>query len=171
MTMPPRSRRPSSPVETTSVTSRDSVISAKVAYGRLSGAMPWISSGRRRGSLVLRRRGVSGSAPRSSFGARLRTRCPQYGHSVTYGLTSEPQFLQTTKRSGWLTGPRILGARGRAGPLRARLVDDLADDLAQVVVGLEDHDLAAGPVAAVEHVVDALEGVAGAEVLGVLAQP
>jgi pimeloyl-ACP methyl ester carboxylesterase len=42
-------------------------------------------------------------APRSIFGARLRTRWPQYGHSVTYGETSEAQFLQTTKRSGSLT--------------------------------------------------------------------
>jgi hypothetical protein len=25
---------------------------------------------------------------------------PQYGHSVMYGLTSDPQFLQTTNRSG-----------------------------------------------------------------------
>ena len=51
-----------------------------------------------------RRLGALGAAsargpPRSIFGARLRTRCPQYGHSVTYGLTSDPQFLQTTKRS------------------------------------------------------------------------
>ena len=39
---------------------------------------------------------------RSIFGARLRRRVPQYGHSVMYGLTSEPQFLHTTKRSGEL---------------------------------------------------------------------
>ena len=39
----------------------------------------------------------------SSFGARLRTRWPQYGHSVTYMLTSEPQFLQTTNSSASLT--------------------------------------------------------------------
>jgi hypothetical protein len=30
----------------------------------------------------------------------LRRRVPQYGHSVTYGLTSAPQFLQTTLSSG-----------------------------------------------------------------------
>jgi hypothetical protein len=36
----------------------------------------------------------------SSFGARLRSRLPQYGHSVMYGLTSDPQDLHTTKRSG-----------------------------------------------------------------------
>jgi hypothetical protein len=42
-----------------------------------------------------------GSPPDLSiFGARLRTRCPQYGHSVTYGLTSDPQLRQTTNRSG-----------------------------------------------------------------------
>ena len=49
------------------------------------------------------RRGAFGSLPlpaRSSFGARLRSRVPQYGHSVMYGDTSEPHFLQTTKRSG-----------------------------------------------------------------------
>jgi hypothetical protein len=33
----------------------------------------------------------------------LRTRWPQYGHSVTYMLTSEPQFLQTTNSSASLT--------------------------------------------------------------------
>jgi hypothetical protein len=37
---------------------------------------------------------------RSIFGARLRSRWPQYGHSVMYGDTSELQFLQMTKRSG-----------------------------------------------------------------------
>ena len=48
-------------------------------------------------------RGASGGASppsRSIFGARLRSRVPQYGHSVMYGLTSDPHFLQTTKRSG-----------------------------------------------------------------------
>jgi hypothetical protein len=34
-----------------------------------------------------------------SFGARRRRRCPQYGHSVMYGLTSEPHCLHTTNRS------------------------------------------------------------------------
>jgi hypothetical protein len=34
---------------------------------------------------------------------------PQYGHSVTYGLTSDPQLLQTTLNSGDATAPRILG--------------------------------------------------------------
>ena len=68
----------------------------------MSGAIPAISSARSRGSFVARaRRFGCGSPPeRSIFGARLRTRCPQYGHSVTYGLTSDPQFLQTTNRSG-----------------------------------------------------------------------
>src|SRR5919109_4271485 len=79
-------------------------INASVAYGRVSGAIPAISSARSRGSLVRRRR-FGGVAPRSIFGARLRTRCPQYGHSVTYGLTSDPQFLHTTKRSGCDTAP------------------------------------------------------------------
>src|SRR3954454_8042506 len=86
-----------------------------VAHGRVrpSARSPGISPGRSRPSRGLRsvavrlrarrptRRG-SRAAPaglRSIFGARLRTRCPQYGDSVTYGLTSDPQFLQTTKRS------------------------------------------------------------------------
>ena len=64
--------------------------------------MPAISSARNRGSFLARARRLGwGSQPeRSIFGARFRTRCPQYGHSVTYGLTSDPQFLQTTNRSG-----------------------------------------------------------------------
>jgi len=49
----------------------------------------------------------SSSPWRSSFGARRRSRAPQYGHSVTYGLTSDPQLLQTTLSSGVLTYPRI----------------------------------------------------------------
>src|SRR5436190_23022855 len=74
---------------------------AIVAQGRTSGAIPSISSGRSRGRRDRRRRGRRlPGAPLSSLGALLRTRCPQYGHSVTYGLTSDPQFLQTTKRSG-----------------------------------------------------------------------
>src|SRR5688500_18278446 len=48
--------------------------------------------------------------PRSSFGGRLRSRVPQYGHSVMYGDTSEPQLLQTTKRSG----PLAMGNQGYA---------------------------------------------------------
>jgi hypothetical protein len=48
-----------------------------------------------------------GTPPRSSFGARLRRRVPQYGHSVMYGETSEPQLLQMTKRSG----PLAMGFR------------------------------------------------------------
>ena len=49
------------------------------------------------------RRGARGAASperRSIFGARFRSRVPQYGHSVMYGLTSDPHFLQTTNRSG-----------------------------------------------------------------------
>ena len=65
--------------------------------------MPGISPGRRRPSVGRRRRaafGSFGTPPRSSFGARLRSRVPQYGHSVMYGETSDPHFLQTTNRSG-----------------------------------------------------------------------
>src|SRR4051812_8876437 len=106
--------------------------------------MPGISPRRSRGSDVRARRGCFGGfgAPRSIFGARLRTRWPQYGHSVTYGLTSDEQFLQTTKRSGSLTTSEdtrakkpLCGLDGRRG------VHDLAHDLAQVVVGLVDDQL------------------------------
>src|SRR5215207_5960904 len=74
-------------------------------HGRDSPRMPGISparSGARRGRGRLRRaaRGAFGTPPFSSFGARLRRRVPQYGHSVMYGETSARQFLQTTKRSG-----------------------------------------------------------------------
>ncbi len=55
-----------------------------VPYGRRSAAMPGISFGFRRPSDGRRRgwRGGFGVPPRSSFGARLRSRFPQYGHSV-----------------------------------------------------------------------------------------
>ena len=119
--MPPRSKLLSFPVEVTSVASRAATIRTPVTYGRVSGAMPGISSRRSRLSVGCfgredlplerrrrpRARGSPDGVPRSIFGARLRTRCPQYGHSVTYGLTSELQFLQTTKRSGSLTETRI----------------------------------------------------------------
>src|SRR5215211_6259729 len=111
--------------------------------------MPAISSARRRGSFLARlRRFGTGSPPeRSILGARFRTRCPQYGHSVTYGLTSAPQFLQTTNRSGCDTvSLRVPGAQGPPGRLfpgglRALGhggVQYLADDLAEVVVRLVD---------------------------------
>src|SRR3954454_17357738 len=71
-----------------------------VAHGRESARMPGISPGRsglnRGGGRRERFGGLSG---RSSLGARLRRRVPQYGHSVTYGLTSDPPFLQMTNRS------------------------------------------------------------------------
>ena len=91
----------------------------------------------------------------SSFGARLRSRVPQYGHSVMKPETSDPQFLHTTKRSGaGVTGPTDRtgratresgfasrsGARSGASALRgwsyrvhalARGADDLAHDLAE----------------------------------------
>ena len=41
----------------------------------------------------------AGAFAGGNFGARLRNRVPQYGHSVTYGLTSEPHCLHTTNRS------------------------------------------------------------------------
>src|SRR3954453_21459882 len=77
--------------------------SAIVTYGRRVGSplMPGISparSGPSEGWLTLR--GTASPPSRSILGARLRSRVPQYGHSVMYGLTSLPQFLQTTFRSG-----------------------------------------------------------------------
>src|SRR4051794_32777705 len=76
--------------------------SAIVTIGRPSVRTPGSSPERRRGSdgVEERPRSRRGTAPFSSFGARFRRRCPQYGHSVMYGLTSARQFLQTTKRSG-----------------------------------------------------------------------
>src|ERR687897_266885 len=76
--------------------------SAIVAYGRRSARTPGISPGFRRPSEGRLRGGLGGFGvpPRSSFGARLRSRLPQYGHSVMYGDTSRPQLRQTTKRSG-----------------------------------------------------------------------
>ena len=72
-----------------------------VAYGRPSARTPGISPGCRRLSFGRSRRlAVRGVPPLSSFGARLRRRVPQYGHSVMYGDTSELHFLQTTKSSG-----------------------------------------------------------------------
>src|SRR5688500_19445960 len=112
--------------------------------------MPAISSALRRGSFLARlRRLVSGSpVDRSIFGARLRTRWPQYGHSVTYGLTSAEQFLQTTKRSGSVIATEDTQALQRSRLVAlARLLDDLAHDFAQVVVRLEDDHLARGAVA------------------------
>src|SRR3954454_23618519 len=121
--------------------------------------MPGISprpSGESGGAPTRRRRPPpSGSRPRSLFGARFLTRWPQYGHSVTYGLTSDEQFLQTTKRSGSLTTSEdnrakkpLCGLDGRRG------VHDLAHDLAEVVVGLVDDQLPRGAGAAVEQVLD-----------------
>src|SRR3954464_10938559 len=117
-----------------------------VAHGRVSPSArsPGISPGRRRPrrgprAVAVRprrpraRRGSRAAlAPaRSIFGARLRTRWPQYGPSVTYGLTSDWQFLQTTKSSA----PRAMGY-GDDRALRQARGDDLGHDLAQVVVGL-----------------------------------
>src|SRR4051795_8426928 len=170
-TMPPTWLRPRSPAATTSVISSEIPMINPVATGRLSGAMPWISSARRLESRGRRRlaRGSASSPPRSSFGARLRTRWPQYGHSVTYGLTSDPQFLQTTKRSGWDTDLQstrleVLIPRYVHG-LRDGGREDLAHDLAEIVVRLEDDDLAGGAVAAVEELLEALEVVDRAQVL------
>src|SRR3954469_17629672 len=84
------------------VTTIETRTSRIVAYGRRSPRMPVISPGLRRPSDGRLRGGFGafGVPPRSSFGARLRSRLPQYGHSVMYGDTSRPQLRHTTKRSG-----------------------------------------------------------------------
>src|SRR5690349_5440876 len=111
-----------------------------------------------------------------------------------YGDTSEPQLLQTTKRSGPLAmspthstrragaarrlvgpgrGPAARGSAGRAPRrrgLRRRGVDDLAHDLGVVAVRLEHHALPVRPAAALDQVDHALELRLGPEVLRVLAQ-
>ena len=120
----------------------------------------------RRGALA----GVASG--RSIFGARLRSRVPQYGHSVTYGLTSAWQFLHTTKRSGWdMAFDSTEPADARVGAVYSRGGrDDLRHDLVEVVVRLVDDDLARGAVAALEQVADAVEGVRRAEILRVRGQ-
>src|SRR5689334_5345769 len=80
--------------------------SAIVAYGRVAekpATRTVLSPARRRRSsegIATRRCGRrEGVRARGSFGARRRRREPQYGHSVMYGLTSEPHCLHTTNRS------------------------------------------------------------------------
>src|ERR687890_1919822 len=111
--------------------------------------MPGISLGRSRPSDG-RLRGAFGGfgvPPRSSFGARLRSRLPQYGHSVMYGDTSRPQLRQTTNRSGPLAiGPLSLIGRRRG--------DDLFKQFRPVVVRLVDDPLARGARALLEQVED-----------------
>src|SRR3954469_2410179 len=124
---------------------------AIVIQGRASGRMPGISPGRsglRRG-VGMRERRV-GRSGRSSFGARLRSRVPQYGHSVTYGLTSDPHFLQMTKRSAPGIGASIV--RG-SDPPAAHLFEEG-----------EDADVDLGPI---KH----QSPVPAARKLGVLAVP
>src|SRR5215207_1127321 len=140
----------SQPARPSSVTTTDARISAIVAYGRRSGLMPGISPRRSGASRGRTRRGALGAPPRSSFGARLRSRVPQYGHSVMYGDTSEPQLLQMTKRSGPLAIGHRFYAPGRAArggiavrrsgaaSHRGRRAHDLPHHLGEVVVGLVD---------------------------------
>src|SRR3954447_16511651 len=108
------------------------------------------------------------SPRRSSFGARLRKRVPQYGHSVTYGLTSDPQLLQTTLSSVSLTPARIsAGSSGRG--LRVRSLDDLRRQSPQVLaVVVGESDLAVRARAVRQQVLDPVELRAAAELVGVL---
>ena len=124
-----------------------------VAYGRRSPRMPGISPGFRRPSDGRLRGALGGFGvpPRSSFGARLRSRLPQYGHSVMYGDTSRPQLRQTTNRSGPLAmDESILRARSARPSLAWR--HDLAEQFRPVVVRLVDDPLAGGAGALLEQV-------------------
>ena len=86
-------------------TSSAAIVDHRRAASRSSAAAARSASRPRRSAALRRRRSRASSRTRtssptrSSFGARLRSRVPQYGHSVTYGLTSEPQLLQTTDSS------------------------------------------------------------------------
>src|SRR3954451_21167128 len=84
-----------------------------------------------------------------------------------YGDTSAPQFLQTTNRSG----PLAMGPIDSTVASGSRRFDNLGHDLAQVVVGLVDDDLALGAAALGQQILDAGEVAGGADLLGVLAQP
>src|SRR5947209_14776673 len=115
-----------------------------------------------------------------------------------YGLTSAPQLLQMTKRSGFpvLIGLAIVIPRGypartarmavAAGPicpgayatgaansgrLRRGGGHDLGHQLVQIVIGLKHDHLAGGAVAPVDQVLDALEVGVGPQVLAVLSNP
>src|SRR3954451_19619325 len=115
--------------------------------------MPGISPERRRpsrGAEDPRPPALRGTAPLSSFGARFRSRCPQYGHSVMYGLTSARQFLQTTNRSGVPAIKLSLRAR-RSGAAR---IYEVAQELLEVAVGVVDDALARRARAALDDVQD-----------------
>src|SRR3954447_5206768 len=94
-----------------------------VAHGRVAPRAARTSARSRRGRGIRAGRsrrcflgfGSETVPSRSIFGARLRSRVPQYGHSVMYGLTSCPQFLHTTKRSGELAIRLPMIGRGGAG--------------------------------------------------------
>src|SRR5665213_464982 len=88
------------------------VTSAIVAYGRVASQLLVLPAPTARTRAPGRRERLSsapsppraglgwlGPCTRGSFGARRRRRLPQYGHSVTYGLTSDPHCLHTTNRS------------------------------------------------------------------------
>ena len=111
---PPRTRSttPSQPARAERASARSGRRSARSS--RRAGGRAGCPGSRRARSgaepRARRRLGALGVPPRSSFGARLRSRVPQYGHSVMYGDTSEPQLLQTTKRSG----PLAMGIQGYA---------------------------------------------------------
>src|SRR3954469_7959397 len=138
-----------------------------VAYGRRSARTPGISPGRSRLSFGRsRRREPFGTPPFSSFGARLRRRVPQYGHSVMYGDTSELHFLQTTKSSGPLDTPPSL----RRQLLRYGRFCDLVHDLVEIVVRLVDDRLPVSAVALLQDVVDPGKLRLGSELLRVRAQ-
>src|SRR6266550_6886738 len=86
-------------------------------------------------------RGVISSPRSSSFGARFLSRVPQYGHSVTYGLTSSPQVRQTTLNSGELTPrgyPCLLGPSVELVENPGELTSPAAEAIAPPAVALHD---------------------------------
>src|SRR4051794_16510219 len=69
----------------------------------------------------------------------------------------------------WATESDPASCRG--WPLHRGRGDDLRHDLAQIVVGLVDHDLARGAVAPLEQILHRLELTQRTQVLAMLAHP
>ena len=139
---------------TTSIAITQTRISPNVAYGRVSGAMPAISSARRRGSLRARRRRRWAGSPSGAVDLRRPLADPlpavrALGHVRAHlGAAVLADDEQVRLRHGLPQSTRraepvrrlLAGGLGRLGHRR---VEDLAHHLAEVVVGLVDHAPAA----------------------------
>src|SRR5687768_8068828 len=146
-------------------------ISAMVASGLVpssSPRIPELPKPARRSSVRSRRsasrrsfrsrrpsRTLISSPSRSRRGARFLSRVPQYGHSVTYGLTSEPQLRQMTLSSG----PAILAFEDKAWSGD----HETANDVLEVPRPLPGGELVAGPGALPEDLPDGFQVVGAAE--------